>query len=83
MLGYHQLERSRLDTIYTENLAHAHTGGVYQALFSYMVGCGGCTAETINSPFSLSSLRDYICDVTYAEAVIKELKFCCQLQRLT
>ncbi len=59
--------------MYTENLACARTGGVR----------GGCTAETINSPFSLSSLCDYCCDVTHAQAVIKELKFCRQLQRLT
>ncbi len=69
--------------MYTENLARTHSGGVYQASLSQMVGCGGCTAETINSPFSLSSLRDYFCDVTHAQAVIKELKFCCQLERLT
>ncbi len=33
--------------MYTENLACARTGGVYQALLSQMVGLGGCTAETI------------------------------------
>ncbi len=37
MLGYHRLKRSRVDIMYTENLACARTGGVH----------GGCTAETI------------------------------------
>ena len=33
--------------------------------------------------FSLSSMRDYYCDVAHARAIIKELKRCPQLEKLT
>ena len=39
--------------------------------------------DRTNSSLSLSSMCDYFCDAVHAQAVIKELKHCHQLERLT
>ena len=41
-----------------------------------------CMYDRTNSLLSLSSMCDYYCDVAHAQAVIKELKHCPQLERL-
>ena len=42
-----------------------------------------CMYDRANSPLSLSSMCDYLESAGHAQAVIKELKHCPQLERLT
>ena len=42
-----------------------------------------CMYDRTNSSLSLSSMCDYLCYAAHAQAVIKELKHCPQLERLT
>ena len=57
---------------------------------SYGIVCTACSEETrdivpqeLCCPFSLFSFRDYIVNADHAQAVIREVKHCPQLERFT
>ena len=55
----------------------------YSVYYSEITIDAICMYDRTNSSHSLSSLCHYSCGAAHAQAVIKELKHCPQLERLT